>query len=437
MLSLHDVPRPLDIARSRYTVWDCVHGSDGGTRCGDVVATAVLPKARLALVVVDLIGRGTHRARRAGAVGAHLLALLSLGVSPAAAVRFADADLQRGGWEDDVPPLATVFAGIADASNGTLTYASAAHDTALLLGRDGTHRHLAFTGPVAGLFEAPVFAQAEARFSTGDTLVVVTDGISDSQSRRRSVVRVGRDGSFRDPRAALRHRSGGSARRRRAATRIGRGRRRGAHRPLRPVLVRQSAPYIAFSKGIGMKGFTTVLLTAALGLTPLGAMAQTSSPLSPGTELTGTLNEAISSSSAHAGDPITISHVTSTDGSGTVTDATIYGHVESVTTAGMGRNARIRLSFDQAQLYNGKRFTLAARPTHIDVVTKSNAAREGVGAIVGDLLGNWVGKTIGATLLGPLGLIGGYLVAKNARQNVTIPQNSLVTLQVTTSRRQA
>jgi hypothetical protein len=186
-----------------------------------------------------------------------------------------------------------------------------------------------------------------------------------------------------------------------------------------------------------MKGFTTVLLTAALGLTPLGAMAQTSSPLSPGTELTGTLNQAISSSSAHAGDPITISHVTSADGSGTVTAATIYGHVESVTTAGMGRNARIRLSFDQAQLYNGKRFTLAARPTHINVVTKSNAAREGVGAIVGDLLGNWVGKTIGVGLLGPLGLIGGYLVAKNARQNVTIPQYSLVTLQVLTSRRQA
>ena len=180
MFSLHDVPRPLDMPLPRYTVWHSVRGSDGGTRCGDVVTTATLPGARLALVVVDFIGRGTRRARRSGALGAHLIALLSLGVSPAAAVRFADAELQVGGWEDDVPPLATVFAGIADASNNTLTYVSAAHDTALLLGRDGTHRHLAFTGPVAGLFQAPVFAQAEARFRTGDALVVVTDGISDS-----------------------------------------------------------------------------------------------------------------------------------------------------------------------------------------------------------------------------------------------------------------
>jgi hypothetical protein len=143
-----------------------------------------------------------------------------------------------------------------------------------------------------------------------------------------------------------------------------------------------------------MKFFIPVLLTTVLGLTPLGALAQTS-PLSPGTELTGTMDQTISSSSAHAGDPFKISNVTSADGTGTVTDATIYGHVDAVTTAGQGRNAAIRLAFDRVQLYDGKRFTLGARPTHVKVVTKSNATRE------------------------------------------TIPQDSLVTLQVITSRRQA
>jgi hypothetical protein len=185
-----------------------------------------------------------------------------------------------------------------------------------------------------------------------------------------------------------------------------------------------------------MKIFTPVLLTAVLGLTPLGALAQTS-PLTPGSELTGTMDQTISSSSAHAGDRFKISNVTSANGTGAVTDATVYGHVDAVTTAGQGRNASIRLAFDRVQLYDGKRFTLAARPTHVKVVTKSNATRDGAGAIVGDLLGNWVGKMIGATLLGPIGLIGGFLVAKNARQNVTVPQNSLVTLEVLTARRQA
>jgi len=42
-----------------------------------------------------------------------------------------------------------------------------------------------------------------------------------------------------------------------------------------------------------MKVFTPIVLTAVLGLMPLGALAQTS-PLSPGTELTGTMDQTIS-----------------------------------------------------------------------------------------------------------------------------------------------
>jgi hypothetical protein len=184
-----------------------------------------------------------------------------------------------------------------------------------------------------------------------------------------------------------------------------------------------------------MKFLIPSVLAAVLGLTPLGALAQTS-PLSPGMDLTGTMDQTISSSTAYVAQPFKVSNVTS-GGDGAVTNATVYGHVAAVTKASMGRNARVLLAFDSIQLYDGKRFPLDARPVHINVVTKSNAPREGAGAIVGDLLGNYVGKVIGVGLLGPLGLIGGYLVAKNARQNVTIPQNSLVTLQIIRSRRQA
>ena len=185
-----------------------------------------------------------------------------------------------------------------------------------------------------------------------------------------------------------------------------------------------------------MKFLIPSLLAAVLGLAPLGALAQTS-PLSPGMDLTGTMDQTISSSSAYVGQPFKVSNVTSTGGDGAVTDATVYGHVAGVTKAGLGRNARVRLAFDSIRLFDGKRFPLDARPLHINVVTKSNATREGAGAIVGDLLGNYLGKVIGVGLLGPLGLIGGYLVAKNARQNVTVPQNSLVTLQIIRSLRQA
>jgi hypothetical protein len=184
-----------------------------------------------------------------------------------------------------------------------------------------------------------------------------------------------------------------------------------------------------------MKILVPYLLAAVLGLVPLGALAQTS-PLSPGMELTGTMDQSINSSNAQAGEQFVISNVTSGD-RGTVSNATIYGHVAAVTSAGQGRQGRVRLAFDRVKLYNGKQFSLDARPLHIKVVTKNNAAREGVGAVVGDLVGNYIGKVIGVGLLGPIGLVGGFLVAKNDRQNVTIPQNSLITLQVIRSIPQA
>ena len=164
-------------------------------------------------------------------------------------------------------------------------------------------------------------------------------------------------------------------------------------------------------------------------------MAQ-ASPLAPGMDLTGTMNQTIASSSAHVGDRFVVSNVTS-GSDRTVSNATIYGHVAGVTTAAQGRKARVRLAFDWIRLYDGKQYPLDARPVHINVVTKTNAGREGLGAVVGDLLGNYAGKVIGVGLLGPVGLVGGYLMAKNDRQNVTIPQNSLVTLQVIRSLRQA
>jgi serine phosphatase RsbU (regulator of sigma subunit) len=185
-----------------YAVWSQVRSFDGSAHCGDVVAARTLSDGRLAFVVVDFIGGGAPRSRRAFALAADLFALIALGESPQSAMRFADAALQRGGWEDGLPPLATVFAGFADPSNETLTYVAAAHETALLLAPEGTHRHLPATGPVAGLFESALFAVAEVPFRRGESLVVVTDGIPDC--RDADGVFFGSAGTVRAATLALR-----------------------------------------------------------------------------------------------------------------------------------------------------------------------------------------------------------------------------------------
>lgn len=172
--------RTRSASATRFTLWTRVRGSDGGVRCGDVILTADLRGGRLALVVADTIGCGTPRSERAAAFAADLVGMLSLGASPATAMTFADEELQRAGLEGDLPPLTSAFAGVADPLKQTLSYVSAAHETALLLTPAGTHSHLMCTGPVAGLFERSCFSEAEVPFKRGETLVVVTDGIPDS-----------------------------------------------------------------------------------------------------------------------------------------------------------------------------------------------------------------------------------------------------------------
>jgi serine phosphatase RsbU (regulator of sigma subunit) len=168
-----------------YTIWTMVRCFDGSAACGDVIVTGRLPDRRIALVVVDLIGGGASRAARAASVADDVLTMLLLGHSPGFATHDADAALQRGGWIDDLPPLATIFAAVGCPSDGKLTYASAAHETAMLLAPDGTHRHLRTTGPVAGLFESPLFGEVAVPFAHGESLVVVTDGVTDTHSGER------------------------------------------------------------------------------------------------------------------------------------------------------------------------------------------------------------------------------------------------------------
>jgi hypothetical protein len=172
------------------------------------------------------------------------------------------------------------------------------------------------------------------------------------------------------------------------------------------------------------------LTAAAVAFIPLAASAA----ISPGTELVGTIDQNLSSNNVVVGQRFTMSNVHSQDNN--VTGAVIYGHVDDVQAAGQGRPGKISLAFDTVKTRSGNTYALTGRATAVDVKTKSNAVNEAGGAVAGMIVGNILGKKLGTNMGGLLGAAGGYLYAKNAKQNVTIPQNSTVTVQVLTARRQ-
>lgn len=175
----------------------------------------------------------------------------------------------------------------------------------------------------------------------------------------------------------------------------------------------------------------TLFAAAALAVVPLAASAQ----ISPGTELSGTIDQSVDSKNAVVGQQVTFSNVHSIDNK--INGATMYGHVCDVQSAGQGRPARLQVCMDTLHTRSGNSYALDGRVTGAQVNTKSNAGNEVAGAVGGMIVGNILGKKLGTNAGGLLGAAGGYIYAKNAKQNVTIPANTPVTVQVLSARRQA
>lgn len=177
--------------------------------------------------------------------------------------------------------------------------------------------------------------------------------------------------------------------------------------------------------------FLTLVATAAIALVPLAAQAQ----VSAGTDLVGNMSRSLNSGSAVYGQRVIIGNVHSQDNN--ITGATIYAHVCDVQHASQGRAGKLEICVDKLNTRSGNAYVLDGRVVGAQVNTKNNALNEAGGALAGMIVGNILGKRLGTNAGGLLGAGGGYLYAKNAKQNVTIPANSVVTIQVIEARRQA
>ena len=174
---------PVSTAQPRMRRWTSVRGFDGAKRCGDVVVTRDLSGGRCAVVVADVAGRGCELSSTAYSVASQTLDLMEIGCPPHIAVAITDRDFRRYEPAREVPRFVGAFAATIDPSVSEIVYASAGHDVAALIFSDRSVRELEANGPVLGLLDDPDFGKGQVRFSEDASLVVVSDGISDSRPR--------------------------------------------------------------------------------------------------------------------------------------------------------------------------------------------------------------------------------------------------------------
>lgn len=162
-------------------------------------------------------------------------------------------------------------------------------------------------------------------------------------------------------------------------------------------------------------------------LAPVITLAQ----ISPGTTLVGAIDRELDTKSTQAGQPFKLLNVNSS--AYEINGATVYGHVATVQSAGAGRKAEIKLAVDKINTRSGNIYKVTGYVADVKMQTKSNAKREGGAAAAGALVGGLIGKGWGAVIGGT----SGFLIAKNVRENIVVPQGSLVTVHLTEARRQA
>ncbi len=170
----------------------------------------------------------------------------------------------------------------------------------------------------------------------------------------------------------------------------------------------------------------------------LSVLALAGAAPSADTQYAGVITQSIDTANAYVGQPITLRDVISEDGN--VTGAMLTGRVEHVVSAAQGRRAELEMIFTKLTLSDGAQYAVDGVVTGMQANTKSNAGREILGTVAGVLVGNIIAKSIfhasgGAG--GFLGAAGGYLIASNMKENMVVPNDSVVRVTLKSLRRQA
>jgi serine phosphatase RsbU (regulator of sigma subunit) len=147
---------------------------------GDFYDILPLPDGRLALVVGDVSGKGSPAALLMALLLAMLRTLVDEGLDAARLVGRLNVQVGR---HSPASRFITLFYGIYDPLDGSLTFVNAGHLPPLLRRRTGAIERVGAAGGglALGMFDHATYATDRITIEPGDTLVLFSDGITEAE----------------------------------------------------------------------------------------------------------------------------------------------------------------------------------------------------------------------------------------------------------------
>ncbi|MBM2616187.1 serine/threonine-protein phosphatase [Actinoplanes sp. LDG1-06] len=143
---------------------------------GDFYDAVVRANGELVAVIGDVCGRGVDAAALTGMARHTLAALLQEGLSPARALTRLNARLRLdGSWRFITAAVAVV------SPDGAVEWTSAGHPAPVVMRAGGGSGRACGGGVPLGVLAEPVLKQSRLELAAGDTLLMFTDGLTESR----------------------------------------------------------------------------------------------------------------------------------------------------------------------------------------------------------------------------------------------------------------
>lgn len=147
---------------------------------GDFFDVFELPDGMVGVVIGDVIGKGVPAAARAVAARHVIRSYAYLDPSPSVVMTLANRTICRTEMESFDGMLTAAYLTV-DARSRTLTCVNGGHEPAMLRRGDGSITELKCEGSVVGVNPDLVYVEHSRRLEPTDTLIMVTDGITEAR----------------------------------------------------------------------------------------------------------------------------------------------------------------------------------------------------------------------------------------------------------------
>jgi sigma-B regulation protein RsbU (phosphoserine phosphatase) len=148
---------------------------------GDFYDILPLDDGRLVVTLGDVAGKGSPAALLMALLLAMLRTLVDEKLEPADLITRLNVQVCR---HAPGTRFITLFYGVFDPRNGSLTYVSAGHMPPLLLRSDGTCERLSDGGISLGMFEHSTYTTGHVVIQPDDLFAVYSDGITEAESQQ-------------------------------------------------------------------------------------------------------------------------------------------------------------------------------------------------------------------------------------------------------------